>query len=286
MKTKIIKLAEIVIDAGTQQREKINDDVVAEYADAITCGLKFPAVTTFFNGAEHILVDGFHRYWAHKQLGILEIESDIHEGTRREAILFSAGVNGTHGIRPTNADKKKSVLLLLNDEEWSQWSDNQIAKHCKVTHPFVGKVRKELVTVTSDENKTLNNKHKKNGVVTVTTQKEDLNNDEVVTVTTSSDDSDKPEFDESELMAEIAEGCDPEKEYEDLKAENEELKKIIEADDQLKEIKRLTELCRVIEERARGYQSSENAAVRKAKMWKEKFEKLERQVKSAGLVEF
>lgn len=98
--------------------------------------------------------------------------------------------------------------------------------------------------------------------------------------------SDDPEFDESELMAEIAEGCDLEKEYEDLKAENEELKKIIEADDQLKEIKRLTELCRVIEERARGYQSSENAAVRKAKMWKEKFEKLERQVKAAGLVEF
>lgn len=177
MKTKIIKLAEIVIDAGTQQREKINDDVVAEYADAITCGLKFPAVTTFFNGAEHILVDGFHRYWAHKQLGILEIESDIHEGTRREAILFSAGVNGTHGIRPTNADKRKSVLLLLNDEEWAQWSNRDIAKHCKVTHTFVNKLRSEVETVSTQENKPLNNKEEKNGVITVITPIENKVND-------------------------------------------------------------------------------------------------------------
>lgn len=177
MKTKIIKLAEIVIDAGTQQREKINDDVVAEYADAITCGLKFPAVTTFFNGAEHILVDGFHRYWAHKHLGILEIETDIHEGSKREAILFSAGVNGAHGIRPTNADKRKSVLLLLNDEEWAQWSDHQIAKHCKVTQPFVSKIRKEVITVISEENKSLNNNEEKNGLITVITPRDDRVND-------------------------------------------------------------------------------------------------------------
>ncbi|SOD23024.1 hypothetical protein [Nitrosomonas ureae] len=106
-----------------------------------------PAVTTFFNGAEHILVDGFHRYWAHKNLGILDIESDIYEGPKREAILFSASVNGTHGLRLTNQDKRKHVLVLLNDEEWKYWTDSAIAKHCKVTQPFVGKIRKEIITV-------------------------------------------------------------------------------------------------------------------------------------------
>ncbi len=275
MKTKIIKLSDIAIDAGTQQREKISEDVVAEYAESITCGFKFPAVTTFFNGAEHILVDGFHRYWAHKHLGILEIESDIHEGSKREAILFSAGVNGTHGIRPTNADKRKSVLLLLNDDEWSQWSDNKISKHCKVTQPFVSKIRKEVITVITPSDNVVNDE----GVVTVTRNSENP----VLEL-------DQQQFNESELMAEMAEEINLADELETTHKEIDRLTKVIESDDQLAaamaENKRLTELCRVLEERMRGYQSSENEAVRKARMWKEKFDKLERQVKAAGLVEF
>ena len=83
---------------------------------------------------------------------------------------------------------------------------------------------------------------------------------------------------------------DPVAELESANKEIDRLTKIIESDDQLSaamsENKRLTELCRVLEECMRGYQSSENDAVRKAKMWKEKFEKLEKQVKASGLIEF
>ena len=62
MKTKTIKLIDIVIDAGTQQRATINNDVVAEYAEAMKCGSKFPAITVFFNGSSNYLVDGYHRW--------------------------------------------------------------------------------------------------------------------------------------------------------------------------------------------------------------------------------
>lgn len=83
---------------------------------------------------------------------------------------------------------------------------------------------------------------------------------------------------------------DPVAELESANKEIDRLTKIIESDDQLSaamsENKRLTELCRVLEERMRGYQSSENDAVRKAKMWKKKFEDLEKQVKASGLVSF
>lgn len=145
MKTKAVKLSEIVIDAGTQQRESINDVVVEEYAEALRCGAKFPAVTLYFDGVSYYLADGFHRYHAHKTVeGMQDILADVYEGTKRDAVLFSASANGAHGIRLSNADKRKSVLVLLLDKEWSQWSDSKIAKHCHVTQPFVGKVRKEL----------------------------------------------------------------------------------------------------------------------------------------------
>lgn len=157
-KTKSVKLSDIAIDGGTQQREKINNEIVAEYAEAMRCGAKFPAVTLFFDGVQYWLADGFHRFWASKAVPALDILADVREGTKRDARLFSAGANGTHGMRLSNADKRRSVLVLLLDKEWSAWSDNQIAKHCHVTHPFVGKLRSEI-----------NGAKKEPRVVTVTT---------------------------------------------------------------------------------------------------------------------
>lgn len=147
MKIKQIKLSEIVIDAGTQQREIINVEIVSEYAEAIKCGAKFPPVVVFSDGVNYYLVDGFHRRHAYASLEIPTIDAEVHDGTVRDAVLFSAGANGSHGLRPTNADKRKSVLMLLADSEWAEWSDNKISKHCHVTQPFVSKLRKSLITV-------------------------------------------------------------------------------------------------------------------------------------------
>jgi len=144
MKTKTIKLNEIVIDAGTQQRVTINNDVVAEYAEAMRCGTKFPAITVFFNGSSYYLVDGYHRYNATKDAGIDDILADVIDGTKREAVLYSLGVNNSHGIRLTNSDKRKAVLTMLEDDEWCHWTDTQISKHCKVTQQFVSKIRREI----------------------------------------------------------------------------------------------------------------------------------------------
>ena len=144
IKTKSVNLSDISIDGETQQREKINIDIVAEYAESMRCGAKFPAVTLFYDGANNWLADGFHRYHAAREVPSPDILSDIREGTQRDARLYSASANGTHGMRLTNADKRRSVMVLLGDKEWSQWSDNQIAKHCHVTQPYVGKIRKEL----------------------------------------------------------------------------------------------------------------------------------------------
>ena len=38
------------------------------------------------------------------------------DGGLRDAILFSVGANAAHGLRRTNADKRRTVLLLWEDE--------------------------------------------------------------------------------------------------------------------------------------------------------------------------
>lgn len=96
--------------------------------------------------------------------------------------------------------------------------------------------------------------------------------------------------DEDAIRAEMADEFDPVAEIEKAHKEIDQLTSIIESDDKLAaamaEIKRLNALIDVIESQKRGFQSSENAAKQAAKMWKNKFEKLEKQMKASGLVEF
>src|SRR4051812_21458719 len=66
------------------------------------------------------------------------------------AILYAVGANASHGLKRTNRDKRNAMMLLLKDPEWSAWSDWEISRICAVTHPFVGKIRASLVTVTSE----------------------------------------------------------------------------------------------------------------------------------------
>jgi hypothetical protein len=144
MKLKAIKLSDITIDGGTQQRVKINTEVVQEYAESMRCGHKFPPVTLFFDGAQYWLADGFHRYHASREAELLDVLAEIHDGTSRDARLFSAASNSAHGLRRSNDDKRQSVLVLLLDSEWSQWTNVDIAKHCHVSHTMVNKLRGEI----------------------------------------------------------------------------------------------------------------------------------------------
>lgn len=146
---KKLNLNAIRIDGGTQSRVEINMEAVADYAEAVKVGIEFPPVVVFHDGVDHWLADGFHRYHAHKQAGKASIHAEVRDGTARDAILHSLGANCTHGLRRTNADKRKAVSAMLSDGEWSAWSDRKIADACGVSQPFVSGLRKppEVITV-------------------------------------------------------------------------------------------------------------------------------------------
>lgn len=139
--TKTINLADIRIDGGTQARASLDEETVADYAAAIEDGAEFPAIVVFFDGSAHWLADGFHRFHAQRKAGAANVLAEVRKGTRRDAILHSVGANANHGLRRTNDDKRRSVMTLLEDEEWSKWSDREIARKCAVSQPFVSGLR-------------------------------------------------------------------------------------------------------------------------------------------------
>lgn len=146
----MLELSLIRIDGGTQTRAELNQDTVDTYAEAIAAGVVFPPVTVFFDGKDRWLADGFHRYFAAKKAGKPSILENIIPGTKRDAVLFSLGANGTHGLTRTNADKRNAVETMLQDPEWAAWSDNAIAKACHVSHPFVGSIRASILKPLQD----------------------------------------------------------------------------------------------------------------------------------------
>ena len=156
--TSSICIDKIKLDGGTQSRAALNDAVVEDYAQIIRDGADFPPVVVFHDGKRYWLADGFHRVAAYRAAGAVEIAADIRQGDKRDAILFSVGANAAHGLRRTNDDKRRAVMVLLNDKEWSRWSDRQIAKQCGVSHNFVSTLRPSLSSDDS-EPRTFTTKH-------------------------------------------------------------------------------------------------------------------------------
>src|SRR5207244_1874771 len=94
--------------------------------------------------------DGFHRLEAARLVGCTELGADVRQGTQRDAVLYSVGANAQHGLRRTNADKRRAVETLLRDEEWRRWSDSEIARRCSVNHHLVAEMRQIYLGVLQD----------------------------------------------------------------------------------------------------------------------------------------
>jgi hypothetical protein len=141
---KDIRFDLIRLDSGAQARAKLNEETVAQYAEAIEEGATFPPMVVFHDGADYWLAGGFHRYHAFRKVGVKTIEVDLIGGSRRDAVLFGVSDNKDHGLPRTNADKRKAVGILLTDSEWKVWSDREIGRRVGVAHAFVGRVKAEL----------------------------------------------------------------------------------------------------------------------------------------------
>ena len=225
LKTQLLRLHLIRCDAGTQSRAAINEEVVSEYAERMLDGEKFPPVVVFFDGNQYYLADGFHRFMAAHRNEFLDFECTVLQGTRTDALKHSLGANVGHGLRRTNADKRRAVELAL--AEWPQLSDREIARICAVHHTLAGSVRREQVAESATCPKTRQGadgkqypvrqsaEHAKpngnqvresrtceEGALEDNSVQADLNDEQLVTVTTS--DSDEPQLssDDSSVLPE------------------------------------------------------------------------------------
>lgn len=149
-----ISIAKVRVNGGTQSRAAINPETVSDYSEAMADGAVFPPIVVFHDGSDYWLADGFHRYQAASQARIYEVDADIRQGSQRDAILYSVGANASHGLRRTNDDKRRAVMVLLNDPEWSKWPQTKIAETCGVSQATVSRIVASENPASYAENKT------------------------------------------------------------------------------------------------------------------------------------
>lgn len=136
---KTLKISDIRTDGGTQIRVRLDDATVNEYAEAFADGAKFPPVIVFNDGSQNLLADGFHRVMAAIRAGIKDILADVRQGGRSECLKYALSANASHGLKRTNADKRRSVELALS--EWPKLSNVELSRICCVSDEMVRQVR-------------------------------------------------------------------------------------------------------------------------------------------------
>lgn len=94
-----------------QTRAATDAATVEDYAEAAQRGAKFPPVSVIADAEANTLwlADGIHRMEAARRLGKKCIRANVQGGTYADALRLALGANATHGLRRTNADKRKAL---------------------------------------------------------------------------------------------------------------------------------------------------------------------------------
>lgn len=137
----MIRLDRLRTDGGTQPRAgSLDPAVVADYGATIEGMDDLPPMEAVKDADGTLwLWDGFHRKAAYEAQEIILAAVRVRDGTLEEARWLACGANARHGLRRTDADKRRAaeMALALHPE----MSNRQLADHCAVSEGLVRSAR-------------------------------------------------------------------------------------------------------------------------------------------------
>jgi len=168
--TKKIEPAALTPDNSFQPRIELNMDHVESMVaalkknSALFDGLP---IKVWKIGESLMIVDGFHRFEAFRELNIKKVMVEIRETkresvmsddeylelSRSEALQYAIQANQHNGspLRRSRADNQRAIRLLLENPMTRKNSDASIAETVGVRGPTVAKIRKEKPEYQTDE---------------------------------------------------------------------------------------------------------------------------------------
>ena len=128
-------------DAGTQMRVAICAKTLTDYVDTVD---DLPPITVFLVDGKYILADGFHRLGAYKCCGRDTIPCEIKEGTLDDVREFACCANITHGLRRSDADKRKAVEEFFKIPGREDLTNSEVSRKLNVSPRVIKDIRNNL----------------------------------------------------------------------------------------------------------------------------------------------
>jgi hypothetical protein len=141
-----MSLKAITVDHSLQSRVATDPEHVKHLAGLEDAGVELRPGVVFTNpeSGETLLADGFHRHGARvrrrrETMWVYEIE-----GTRTDAVRYSASANLENSKPTTGADRLKALEMLLADPEFKELPARELGLLCGLNRSTVHRHRDEL----------------------------------------------------------------------------------------------------------------------------------------------
>jgi hypothetical protein len=146
-----VDLAEIdrELRPASLMRVQLSEEAVETYAENLD---SLPPVCLVYDreSRTHWLADGCHTIHAARNRGRAEIRAVVRQGGYFDAFHDACRANDSHGVRVTNADKRRRVEEALKHEEMKGKSARHIADLCGVSPDTVCRIKPDAQVSDSD----------------------------------------------------------------------------------------------------------------------------------------
>ncbi|WP_163327606.1 ParB N-terminal domain-containing protein [Desulfurobacterium thermolithotrophum] len=139
-----VNIDKIVVEQGIYPRENTDWDTVEIYTNAVEEGDIFPPMIVVRKGGDgtYLLVDGNHRYWAHKKAGVQKVWVEIWDVPEHlieyVATICNVKGRGKNGRDLKGGEKKKEII-----KAWQKRiikTIEEIAEDFETTPSYIRKV--------------------------------------------------------------------------------------------------------------------------------------------------
>ena len=147
MQTVDIPINAITLDKKNQVRiTGVADETIWQYMESMKDGAVFPPIIVYeVTPSKYMLADGFHRVTANRNLGRETISATIHQGTEADALYYSRfTANRTNGLRLTRSDLQALCETIIQDPEYRDRTDMELAKLVGCADTTIAAARKRL----------------------------------------------------------------------------------------------------------------------------------------------
>jgi hypothetical protein len=135
---KVEELAKCVADNIKLRTPK--EETVADYAEAMHSGIKFPPVTLGYHKGQEkkILVDGLTRLRAAQVAGITVLDAVEKEYASLDLLLADMYLLNKHGVPISHADRDARIKMLAGEPY--KWTQSRIAKEFGLDQSSVSRI--------------------------------------------------------------------------------------------------------------------------------------------------